>query len=251
MAAVVVVLAVVVGGFFVWGNLFQRTPQQPQNDAQIIQQATHVPSSVYDQVPPSSLALHSVSGNPVVRKSPDGKIEFLYIGAEFCPYCAAERWSMITALSRFGSFQGLQLTTSAGAPEAYPNTPTFTFKSAQFTSDAVSFSSVELTDRNHNPLQTPNASQNALMAQLDPGGNIPFIVIGGQYQDAVGYQVDVLQGQSWTDIANNLSNPSASSTKGIIGEANMLTAAICKTNGGAPSTVCQSTAVKKALLKLQ
>ena len=32
----------------------------------------------------------------------NGKPEMLYIGAEFCPYCAASRWSMALALSRFG-----------------------------------------------------------------------------------------------------------------------------------------------------
>ena len=31
----------------------------------------------------------------------------LYIGAEFCPYCAAMRWSMAVALSRFGTFTPL------------------------------------------------------------------------------------------------------------------------------------------------
>ena len=30
----------------------------------------------------------------------DGKPQMLYIGAEFCPYCAAMRWSMAVALSK-------------------------------------------------------------------------------------------------------------------------------------------------------
>ena len=33
----------------------------------------------------------------------NGKPEMLYIGAEYCPYCAAMRWSMAVALSRFGT----------------------------------------------------------------------------------------------------------------------------------------------------
>ena len=33
--------------------------------------------------------------------------EILYMGAEYCPYCAAQRWSTIIALSRFGKFSGL------------------------------------------------------------------------------------------------------------------------------------------------
>jgi hypothetical protein len=31
----------------------------------------------------------------------------LYIGAEYCPYCAAERWPLVMALSKFGTFSNL------------------------------------------------------------------------------------------------------------------------------------------------
>ena len=37
----------------------------------------------------------------------NGKPEILYIGAEFCPYCAAERWAIAVALSRFGTLSPL------------------------------------------------------------------------------------------------------------------------------------------------
>ncbi len=37
----------------------------------------------------------------------DGKPEVLFVGAEFCPFCAAERWPLIVALSRFGRFTAL------------------------------------------------------------------------------------------------------------------------------------------------
>src|SRR5215471_17073708 len=40
------------------------------------------------------------SGAPLTS---GGKPEMLYIGAEYCPYCAAMRWSMAVALSRFGT----------------------------------------------------------------------------------------------------------------------------------------------------
>ena len=61
----------------------------------------------------------------------NGKPEVLYIGAEYCPFCAAERWAMIVALSRFGTFSGLATTRSAakngaGTAEPYPTTPTWT-----------------------------------------------------------------------------------------------------------------------------
>ena len=37
------------------------------------------------------------------------------MGAEYCPYCAAQRWAMIVALSRFGTFSGLTTVHSASA----------------------------------------------------------------------------------------------------------------------------------------
>ena len=72
----------------------------------------------------------------------------LFVGAEFCPYCAAQRWPLIIALSRFGTFSGLQTTTSSSSIE-YPNTITFTFRSATFTSqyiDALAPSNFALTN---------------------------------------------------------------------------------------------------------
>jgi Domain of unknown function (DUF929) len=42
-----------------------------------------------------------------------GKPEVLYTGAGFCPYCAAVRWPLIVALSRFGTFSGLAPARSA------------------------------------------------------------------------------------------------------------------------------------------
>src|SRR5258706_4760621 len=100
--------------------------------------------------------------------------EVFYMGAEYCPYCAAERWPMIIALSRFGTFSNLK-TTSSSSSDVYPNTPTFTFHGATYTSQYVDFVSVETTDRNQNTLETPTAAQQALVNQYDTGGSIPLV----------------------------------------------------------------------------
>ena len=42
----------------------------------------------------------------------DGKPGIFYYGAEYCPYCAAERWPVVVALSRFGTWSNLQQTIS-------------------------------------------------------------------------------------------------------------------------------------------
>jgi len=36
-----------------------------------------------------------------------GKIVILFIGAEACPFCAAESWSIVSALSKYGTWNGL------------------------------------------------------------------------------------------------------------------------------------------------
>jgi len=63
-----------------------------------------------------------------------GKPEILYMGAEYCPYCAAERWAMIVALDKFGNFTGIEYMQSSPA-DTYANTSTFTFAKATYTSD--------------------------------------------------------------------------------------------------------------------
>ena len=66
-----------------------------------------------------------IAGQPALTSH--GRPELIYVGAEYCPFCAAERWPLAVALGRFGTFSRLGLTESAPFPEAYPLTPTFTF----------------------------------------------------------------------------------------------------------------------------
>ena len=71
--------------------------------------------------PSSVSAPAKISGPPLTA---DGKPEVLYVGGEFCPFCAIERWSMIIAFSKFGTFSGLQYMLSS-ATDVNTNTPTF------------------------------------------------------------------------------------------------------------------------------
>ena len=167
-----------------------------------------------------------------------GKPEMLYIGAEWCPYCAAERWAMAVALSRFGSFTPLRGVHSS-ATDVYPNTATLTFYGSTYTSNYLVFTPVENQDVNHNLLQTPTAAQKALWAKYEPPGNsYPFIDIGNRFVATTTYNPQVLQGLSWNQIAADLHNPSSPVAQGAVGSANLLTAAICKITGNAPASVC-------------
>ena len=75
---------------------------------------------------------NGIASNLPVQKTPytllniNGKPEVLYIGADYCPFCAVTRWGLILALMRFGNFTKLHYMTSS-ASDSYPSTPTFTF----------------------------------------------------------------------------------------------------------------------------
>lgn len=182
-----------------------------------------------------SAAIKPVTG-PALTSG--GKPEMLYIGAEWCPYCAAMRWSMATALSRFGTFSPLNGVHSFGQ-DVYPNTATLTFYKSTFTSKYLVFTPVENQDVNKNPLQDPTSAQQALWTKYAPPGNsYPFIDIGNRYIFGVTYNPQVLQGLSWRQIASDLHDPSSTVAKGAVGSANLFTAAICKITGNNPANVC-------------
>jgi hypothetical protein len=200
----------------------------------------------------------TIKGNPAALTS-GGKPEMLYMGAEYCPYCAAERWSMIVALSRFGTFSGLATVHSgikngAGEAEPYPSTPTWTFVNANYTSKYLTFTPVEMQTNIPDPsngsytnLQTPTAAQDALINKYDVApytsetGAIPFIDFGNKYLIiGASYNPGVLSGLSWSTIATDLHNPSSPVAQAVNGTANYITAAICKMTGNQPASACTS-----------
>ncbi|HJZ02607.1 MAG TPA: DUF929 family protein, partial [Streptosporangiaceae bacterium] len=68
----------------------------------VVDKVTSVPASALNTVGNGGGA---VTGKPTTISgsalTSNGKPEMFYMGAEYCPYCAAERWAMIVALSRF------------------------------------------------------------------------------------------------------------------------------------------------------
>jgi hypothetical protein len=176
-------------------------------------------------------------GVPILRDS-SGKPILLYVGAEYCPYCAAERWSMVVALSRFGTFSNLHITSSAPTDG---DVPTFTFYKSTYTSPYLTFQPVEFEDRNQVLLQPMTTAQSKLFAKYNPGGSFPFLDFGNQYI-AIGasYQTGVLADQDWHSIARVLNEPNSPVAQSIVGTANYMTAAICQINGNKPASVCSA-----------
>ena len=237
----------------------------------LTKQVTTVPSSVTDQVAgggvnqqlfvstqtsaevssaASNLGSYFGTVNGTALTS-GGKPEVLYLGGEYCPYCAAQRWAMISSLSRFGTFSGLT-TTHSSSTDVYANTPTWTFYKSTYKSDYITFTPVEeytnyrignssSTSVGYQTLQTPTAAQQAVGQAYDPSGSIPFISIGNKYVQVGNLSPltpSLLTGKTWAQVGAAMANPTSTLGKAIIGNANYMTAAICKLTNNQPATAC-------------
>jgi len=219
-----------------------------------------IPATAFDRVGKgtSTIAPMLLPGPPLQN---GGKPELLYVGAEYCPYCAVQRWSMLAALSRFGQFSGLRLMTSA-ANDVYPSTPTFTFVHAAYTSTYLAFASVELetnqaVNGGYQPLQTMTPAQAQIFRQFDAPpyvaqsavGTIPFVDVANHYLlNGSPFSPQVLHGETWQQIAQAVQQPATADAQAILGGANVLTAAICAVDGKQPAAVCSSSAVQQVRL---
>jgi thiol-disulfide isomerase/thioredoxin len=186
-------------------------------------------------VPSGVISPASVSGS---RLTLNGLPEILYIGGDYCPYCAVERWSLIIALSRFGQFSGLTYMLSSST-DINPNSPTFSFSSANYTSKHITFVGVEEWGRDPTIVVQPlTSTQQSLLTQYDtcggsgsPGG-IPFIDIANEYAVNCGAQsVLDISNKNWTEVATALNTPGSNVAQLIDGAANTLISAICKVTG--------------------
>ena len=213
-----------------------------------------VPKSVFNSVGAGTAASVPQPINAPAR-TVDGKPAILYVGAEYCPYCAAQRWALAVALARFGTWSGLGATHSASA-DVFPNTPTLSFHGASYTSDFLSFAGYETTsnERSGNgyaPLDTLPADVASLVQTNNPQGSIPFLDIGGKYTlTGASFSPDVLAGLTQEQVAAALSDPTSPVAKAIDGTANVLTASICNVTDGKPGSVCSAPGVVAAKAKL-
>ena len=276
-AVVVIVAALVLVRVLSGGPTSTNSGVWVATDATTAAQVTSVPASVFDAVGVSAsggvTAPLTLKGQPALTaKLANGTTvpEVLYVGAEYCPYCAAQRWATIAALGRFGTWTGLGNTESSSV-DVFKNTPTFTFLKAKFTSKYLVFRGVETLNNVYNASNNPpygklmslTPAESKVFAKYDTSkythsspnndGAIPFLSMGNEFLVAgASYNPGVLNGLSRTQIAQNLSAPSSPQTTLIITSANEQTAAICQLTHQQPSTVCNSTGVKaaKKLMKI-
>lgn len=246
-AAVVAGIAVVVAAFLVIRWYTTPLPPKPLNQdstSRVVATVTGLQASELDSVGQGTAQnlIKPISGSALTGST--GKPEVFYFGAEFCPYCAAQRWSLIIALSRFGTFSGLQ-TTSSSSSDVYPDTSTFTFRNATFTSSYIDFRSVESSDRDHNPLQAPTAAEQQLITKYDSASTIPFVDFGNRFAfNGAMFLPDVVGGMSWQAVADSLKDPTSAQARAILGSANLITAAICRTTSDQPAIACSGQTIQ-------
>jgi hypothetical protein len=234
--------------------------------ASVVTDVTTIPTSVYNKVGITSSQV-PVSPPIILSNQPPLTLQgkspaMLYLGAEYCPYCAAERWAMTAALSRFGTWSNLKVTASS-ATDVFPTTHTFSYHGATFTSPYLTFASIEelsnvpVPGGGYTSLEQPTTEEKKVITTYsDPkyisgatAGQVsfPFINIGNKALiSGASYSPGVLANLTWSDIAGGLNDAANPVTQAIVATANYITAAICASTKGAPASVCTSSGVQAA-----
>ncbi len=247
------------------------------NDTSDIETMTPAPASVLStlgQVPAATWAAVGATSpdSPVIppeatRKTAlwwstgqdgDSRPVVFFYGAEFAPYAAAERWPLVVALSRFGSFGQLGLMESSPTA-AFSDTATFTFWHVSYKSDWVDLQAVERYSAlipagdSYTALQSLTPREAAAVGAYDPSAStFPLLDIANHYV-LVGssFSPSVLDGLTQSQVASDLAFPTSPVVQAVLASANEITAAICSTTGQRPGPVCGSRGVMAADAKLQ
>jgi hypothetical protein len=234
----------------------------------LVSSLASVPASVYDTVgvaspdnPVTPLQPMGSRPGPLWTAGADGSaarpVVFFY-GAEFAPYAAAERWPLVLALSRFGTFGRLGLMQSSGST-AFPDLSTYTFSEVGYSSRWVTFEQVERysalnpTGSGYLGLETPSGPQ---MAAIGAGGagttTFALVDVANRYAlSGSAYAPGVLTGLDQGQIAGDLTQPASPLTQAVLAAANEISAAICAVDGDRPAAVCHSRGVDEADLALK
>jgi hypothetical protein len=253
VGAVLIVVAVLVAVKLVTGAGGPRSGKPAARAAgSLTARLSAIPVSVFNNVgaDPHLAAPTATNGAALTA---NGKPRVLYIGAEYCPYCAATRWPVAVALSRFGRLRDLGQVRSSPS-DVYPSTATLSFHGADYTSAYLSFTGKEVQSNqvvggNYSLLDRPSAADRKTWQAA--GGGYPFLDLGGRWLlRAAPFTPSLLHGLNQDQIVAALSDPSSAIARAVDGSANELTAGICRLTGGKPGSVCNSPGVRAAAARL-
>ena len=202
-------------------------------------------SGLNDTAPPGQLLMSRIVGAVSHARQP----RLIYVGAEYCPFCAALRWPLTLTLLRFGKLEGMHFMRSSPT-DVFADTPTLSFYRAHFASSSVILHAYETATRFGAPLQRVPHAVNELFNTYDAppftedAGAIPFLYINGRYVIS-GSPVSpgVFDGKTWGAIATALGDPHSKIYRAVMPVANALTAAVCVGMSAPPRSVCESPGV--------
>ncbi len=243
---------------------------RPEAPESVVRDVSDVAQATFNTVGVTSPGVSLVApvlmhGQPPL--SADGKPEVLYVGAEYCSFCAAERWALVVALSRFGTFTGLRNMQSSST-SAFPEIQSFSFDGATYRSPYVAFTGIEEysdvpgIDGTFTRIAFPTAAQQGILDRYGPiavpgwtarsGGDLfPFVDVANRAVIGTSqFSPAAIAGQSQAGIAGRLDDPTAVATKAVVASANYLTAAICLATDQQPPKLCASKGVRAAAASL-
>jgi len=179
----------------------------------------------------------------------NGKLFVFFMGAEHSPYCAAERWAVVRALSKYGQWSGLKQTMSAARDEPFLNLPTYDLTEAIYTSSHVEFVSREIKDREFKPLQKLLKTEEKLVRKYNPEKSIPFLLIGGRFvQVEAGFSPKIFIGHTFRQTETELKKIESEIRKTIDDEASIISALMCV--AGLPAELGKESGVAELITQI-
>ena len=190
----------------------------------------------------SSVALgqvHRQSGEPLLE---GGRPLVFFMGAQWCPFCAAERWALVQATSRFGEWSGLGELLSRSGQDYFPPLATYDLSRATYTSDYISLRHTEVATVDGDPLQKLDSFEERLVDEYDKLGGVPFLFAsgpGGRYTVDLGYSPGLIEGRTFAELRKEVATGAPTEgVEAIDAQADAITALICKLDGKQPASVC-------------
>ncbi len=257
LMSILVVLAVVVALVVVKvagsggggsGNATADVPSPPKGTpipAATLQKMQSIPMSTLAAAPTTGIINQILPTNGKALTK-DGKPDLLYVGAEFCPYCAAQRWALYVALSKFGTFSPDPGRIHSATLDG--NVPTLTFYGTTYSSPYFSFTPLELytnmpatNGTGYTPLQTATKEQSTLWQTLG-GGSFPFIDFAGkEYLSGSQYSYAPMQDKPFAEVAAQVGNNATTIGADVNAGAYLLIKSLCGSlSGHQPAAVCSA-----------
>ena len=232
LAMVTLVIGAAVALFFVRGG----------SGANATAASGFVPAGSHRPSGDASVALDQVrreSGEPLLE---GGKPLVFFMGAEWCPFCATERWALVAATSRFGKWSGLGELSSRSGQDYFASLPTYDLTQATYTSKYLNLRHKELATVDGEPLQKLGSFEERLVDGYDERGSVPFLFAsgpGGRYTVELGFSPGLLTGETFASLRKAVADAAPTeAVDAIDGQTEAITALICKLDGRQPGSVC-------------